>query len=242
MIRTVQAISISIFGTIIPALAPLACAPPAFAQDAAAAKAPPVDRISQMQGIAQSLGVTCNYCHSAARGSGQPEPKKQIAKAMMEMTDEVNARIRTATGKPAGQATEVQCSFCHRGVPIPKSITDIVWQTTREKTVAAAIEQYRDLRKQFYGHSTYDFSDEPLIGLAQQIANGRPDDAIALMQLNLEYYPQSVRSLLALSFAQTRKLDDTAAIATLEKALEFEPENGTVKGRLEQLRSFRRRR
>src|SRR5260370_1389286 len=157
---------------------------------------------------------------------------------MMEMTDEINSRIRAATGKSAGQATDVQCSFCHRGVPIPKSITDIVWQTTLEKNATAAIEQYRDLRKQFYGHSTYDFSDEPLVGLAQRIANGRADDAIALMRLNLEYYPQSVRSLEALSYAQTRKLDDAAAIATLEKALEFEPANGTVKARLEQPRTF----
>jgi hypothetical protein len=230
---TLQAISISLFAAVLPALT----------QEAAPRKEPPpVDRVSQMQGIAQSLGVTCAYCHSAQRGSGQPEPKKMIAKAMMDMTDDINARLRAATGKPAGQVTEIQCSYCHRGVAIPKPITDIVWQTTREQNVAAAVEQYRDLRKRYYGHATYDFSDEPLIGLAQQIANARPDDAIALMQMNLEFYPQSVRSLLALSFAQTRKLDDTAAIASLEKALEIEPENGTVKGRLEQLKSYRRRR
>jgi Tfp pilus assembly protein PilF len=51
----------------------------------------------------------------------------------------------------------------------------------------------------------------------------------------------SVRSYLVLAFAQTRKLDDTGAIATLEKALEIDPDNGTVKGRLEQLKSYHRR-
>jgi len=207
----------------------------------ALAQSRPVDRVSQMQSIANSLGVTCNYCHSAERGSGQPEPRKQIAKAMMEMTDELNSRIRAATGKEAGQVTEIQCSFCHRGVAIPKPIGDVVWQTMREKNVAAAVDQYRDLRKQFYGRATYDFGEDPLVTLAQQIANARPDDAIALMNLNLEYYPKSVRSLLALSFAQTRKLDDAAAIASLEHALEIEPENGIIKGRLEQLKSYRRR-
>ena len=60
--------------------------------------------------------------------------------------------------------------------------------------------------------------------------------------MNLEFYPNSVRTYLALSYAQTRKLDDTAAIASLEKALEIEPENGTVKGRLEQLKSYHRNR
>jgi tetratricopeptide (TPR) repeat protein len=241
--RLLHAISISVFAaaTLVPA---------SYAQDSSspsvpapvAKAAPQVDRIAQMQSIAQSLGVTCNYCHSAPRGSGEPEPKKAIARAMMDMTDDINARLRAATGKPAGQVTEIQCAYCHRGVSIPKPITDVVWQTTREQNVAAAVEQYRDLRKRYFGRSTYDFGEEPLIGLAQQISNGRADDAIALMKLNLEYYPQSVRSYLALSYAQTRKLDDTAAIASLEKALEIEPENGTVKGRLEQLKSYRRNR
>ena len=245
--RLLHGISTSTFAAALAALAPAIHAQdsisPAVPAPATPAKAAPqVDRIAQMQGIAQSLGVTCNYCHSAPRGSGEPEPKKAIARAMMDMTDDINARLRAATGKSAGQVTEIQCSYCHRGVSIPKPITDVVWQTTREQNVTAAVEQYRDLRKRYFGRSTYDFGEEPLIGLAQQIANGRADDAIALMKLNLEYYPQSVRSYLALSYAQTRKLDDTAAIASLEKALEIEPENGTVKGRLEQLKSYRRNR
>ena len=205
------------------------------------AQAPQVDRISQMQQIAQSLRVQCVYCHSAPRGSGEPEPKKEIARAMMAMTDDINARLRAATGK-AGQVTDIQCAYCHRGVPVPRPIGDIVWQTTHEKGVAAAIEQYRDLRKHFFGRSTYDFGEDTLVTVSQQIANARADDAIALARLNLEFYPQSVRSYLALAFAQTRKLDDEAAIASLEKALEIQPENSDVKGRLEQLKSYRRRR
>lgn len=230
MKRLVSAVSITILAAVVPAIA----------QEAA--KAPPVDRVSQMQGIAQALGVTCSYCHSAARGSGEPEPKKAIAKAMMDMTDEINLRLEAATGKPAGQVTQIECAYCHRGVAIPKPITDVVWQTIREQNVAAAAGQYRDLRKRYYGRSTYDFGEEALIGLAQRIANGRADDAIALMQLNLEFYPQSVRSYLALSYAQTRKLDDAAAMASLEKALEIDPDNGTVRGRLEQLKSYHRNR
>jgi tetratricopeptide (TPR) repeat protein len=200
-----------------------------------------VDRVAQMQAIANSLGVKCDYCHSA-RGSGSPEPKKQIARAMMDMTDEINARIRAATGKPAGEATEIRCMSCHRGVPIPKPLGDVVYQTIREKGADAAAEQYRDLRKQYYGRATYDFGEDTLITLAQNLAQARPDDAIALMRLNLEYYPKSVKSYVVLAFAQTRKLDDAGAIATLEKALEIEPENGTVRGRLEQLKSYRRAR
>ena len=225
MQRTLLAVSISIFTATIPA----------------SAQPQPVDWISQMPAIAAALGVRCNYCHSARRGSGEPEPKKEIAFAMMKMTDELNARIRTATGKAAGSVTEIRCAYCHRGVAVPKPITDIVWQITRDEGVEAAIEKYRALRKQYYGRSTYDFGEDPLAIMAQQLASFRPDDAIALVKLNMEFYPQSINSLLAMSYAQSRKRDDDAAIATLEKALEIEPDNGSIRGRLEQLKGFRRK-
>jgi tetratricopeptide (TPR) repeat protein len=73
------------------------------------------------------------------------------------------------------------------------------------------------------------------------VTQRKPDDAIALLKLNLEFYPKSSRGLSALAFAYTRKLDDASAIATLEKALELDPDNGVVKGQLEQLKSYQRR-
>ena len=223
MLRTLLAVSV--FGFTIPA----------FAESVG------VDWLSQMPAIASALGVKCQYCHSAKRGSGLPEPKKEIAKAMMAMTDEINTRILAATGKESGQATTIRCAYCHRGVAIPKPIAEIVWQTTREKGVVAATDQYRELRKEFYGRNTYDFSEEPLATLANQLSSYRPDDAIALASLNLEFYPKSVNTLVAMSNALTRKHEDDDAIAMLEKAVSFEPENGIVRGRLEQLKSYRRR-
>ena len=54
------------------------------------------------------------------------------------------------------------------------------------------------------------------------------------MELNLEFFPMSVRSYVTLAIAQSRT-DTPAAIASLKKALEIAPENGEVKGRLYQL-------
>jgi hypothetical protein len=198
--------------------------------------------LPNMNEIAQSLGVECQYCHSAERGSGLPEPRKDIARAMMAMTRDLNAKVQSATGKAAADATEVKCITWHRGVPIPKQLSEIVTQTLLKDGAAAAVSQYRELRSHYYGHQAYDFGEDTLIGIAERFSNARPDDSIALMKLNVEFYPQSARSLAAMAFAYTRKYDDRTAISILEDALKIDPDNGIIQGQLEQLKSYQRRR
>src|SRR5215469_2501038 len=110
------------------------------------------DAALNMQAIAQALGVSCQYCHSAARGSGAPEPRKDIARQMVAMTRDLNARVQQATGKAAADATEVKCVTCHRGVPIPKQLNEIITRTLLKEGSDAATAQYRDLRSHYYGH------------------------------------------------------------------------------------------
>jgi tetratricopeptide (TPR) repeat protein len=205
------------------------------------AQIPPANLNATMQEFVQALGVPCGYCHSAERGSGKPEPKKDIARQMIAMTRDLNARIQTATGKAAGEATQVTCVTCHRGVPIPKQLSEIVSQAVKEKGVEAAVAQYRDLRKQFYGRQSYDFGEDTLLAVAQSMVNAKPDDAIALLKLNAEFYPESSRTYAAISFAYTRKYDDATAITYLEKALTLDPNNGVLQGQLAQLKSYQRR-
>jgi Photosynthetic reaction centre cytochrome C subunit len=200
----------------------------------------PRQPLPNMQVIAESLGVQCEFCHSA-QGSGAPEPKKDIARQMMAMTREINTRVDTATGAAAGSAARVDCVTCHRGVPIPKPLAEIVAQTIVKEGAAAAIAQYRDLRKQFYGRAAYDFGENTLITVSQRIANSKPNDAIELMKLNTELFPTSSQSWAALAYAYTRKVDDTSAMAALEKAVELDPTNSVARGQLEQLQSYHRR-
>jgi len=161
---------------------------------------------------------------------------------MIAMTRDLNTRVQTATGKPATQTAQVKCVTCHRGVPIPRQLSEIVMQTLREKGVAAAAAQYRDLHEHFYGRAAYDFGEDTLIGVAQPLASGKPDDAIALLKLNLEFYPQSAKTYAAIAFAYTRKLDDPTAITYYEKAVELDPSNGVIRGQLEQLKMYQRKR
>ena len=191
------------------------------------------DPFLNMQTIASSLGVECQYCHGDGRNA-----KREIARAMIAMTREMNTKVKDVAGKQAA----VGCITCHRGVPIPQQLGDILFQTTRSQGVAAAVTQYRDLRERFYGRQAYDFSEEVLLTLADRVVQTRPDDAIALMKLNLEFNPKSARAWSSIAFAYTRKLDDDAAIAAYEKSLEFDPKNGVVQGQLEQLKDYQRRR
>lgn len=202
---------------------------------------PAPDVMPAMQKFCQALGVTCEYCHTAPRGSGQAEPKKDVARAMMAMTRDINAKVEAATGKPASEVTRVECMTCHRGVAIPRQVNEILSRTIREKGVAAAVAQYRDLRKQYFGGQSYDFSEGALLALGQQLTASKPDDAIALLELNVEFYPQSARSYAALGYAYTRKLDDRTATQYLEKAVALDPDNGIIRGQLEQLQSYQRR-
>ena len=203
---------------------------------------PGVDLIPRMQTMARALGVTCEYCHTARRGSGLPEPKKDIARQMMALTDEINARVTTATGHPAGEGAKVVCVTCHRGVAIPAQLSDILDKTILDQDVDAAIGQYRELRKRYYGRQAYDFGEDTLLSVAQKAGQLDPEDAIDLLKLNLEFNPGSVRSYSAIAAAYQRVYDDVAAIAALEKALQIEPNNGVVQGQMLQLKNYQRRR
>ncbi len=198
--------------------------------------------VASMPAIAQALGVTCNYCHVARHGVRAPEPKKDIARAMIAMTREINLKVQAATGKPPDETTEVRCVTCHRGVTIPGQLTDILIKTAADKGADAAIAQYRELRARHYGRQSYDFGEDTLLVLAQRLGYRNADEAIAVLQVNLEFNPKSVRTYSQLATALSTKLDDKAAIATLEKALEIEPENPLIRGQLAQLKSYKRNR
>ena len=204
-----------------------------------------------MQEVAQALGVKCEYCHARmgqAPGNATTPPETsprrhlEIAAAMIAMTRDLNAQVVAATGKPAAETTRVACITCHRGVAIPGQLSDILARTALEKGPDAAVAQYRDLRAQYYGRQSYDFSEDTLFAAAEKVVRVKPAASIPLLRLNIEFYPKAVRNYAQIAFAYTRDLDDESAIATLEKALEIEPENGAIRGQLEQLKSYHRKR
>jgi tetratricopeptide (TPR) repeat protein len=199
--------------------------------------------VATMQAIAASLGVQCNYCHvQEGRGgrndfaSDEKTPKK-AARGMMLLAREINTKLPDAVGKSADATTRVGCSTCHRGVPIPKQITDIVADAAAAGGSAAGLARFKELREKFYGGQSYDFSENGLIQIAQRASTaGKPDDALAYLQANLEYYPKSARTYVVMAQIKNAKGDKPGAVAALEKAVELDPNNAQAKAQLENLK------
>jgi tetratricopeptide (TPR) repeat protein len=187
------------------------------------------------------------------RGRGQPGPQmdyaaddkrqKQTARLMLTLLNDLNTRIAalparsTSSGASTG-LVRVQCATCHRGVPNPQLLADLLNQTMTGKGEAAAVALYRDLRQKYFGTEAYDFGENVLLDLGRQsLATAKPDDALAWLQLNVEFYPKSTQSYLVLAQVHERKRDLAAAAKDLEKALALDPGDATVKRQLSRLRA-----
>src|SRR2546430_7347614 len=87
--------------------------------------------LATMQQFTQSLGVQCNYCHVQEGRGGRNDfatdekQTKKTARQMMIFSRDLNEKLPSVVGKPANETTRVGCSTCHRGVPIPRQLTDL---------------------------------------------------------------------------------------------------------------------
>ena len=65
-----------------------------------------------MQG---ALGQRCNFCHVQGDNASDENPKKLVARMMMGMVNDINAKF------PDGKA-HVSCYTCHRGKTTPDMV------------------------------------------------------------------------------------------------------------------------
>ncbi|PYT13759.1 MAG: c-type cytochrome [Acidobacteria bacterium] len=67
-----------------------------------------------MRTFTSGLGVQCNFCHVQGNFASDDNPKKEVARHMIEMATEINSKF--TDGK-----MHVTCYTCHRGEPEPKT-------------------------------------------------------------------------------------------------------------------------
>jgi tetratricopeptide (TPR) repeat protein len=198
--------------------------------------------IGVMKGFTSALGVRCQHCHVARDpadfstfdfASDEKETKK-VARAMLTMTREINDTLLPRTGRTS--LMRVQCVTCHRGVPRPESLADVLVATAEKSGVEAAQRQYQELREKHGTTGGYDFSLRSLGAAATRLAEaGRVDDAIRLHEFSLTVLPPSATTYVTLADLYVKKGDRAAARGQIEKALLLQPEDANLKKRLQEL-------
>jgi len=195
-----------------------------------------------MRGFADGLGVRCDFCHVAPEGT--PFPKwpfqkddkatKRKARFMLRMVEYLNGERlpelpEAAKAEREDPPVQVTCRTCHRGVPVPRPLDEVLALTAGSAGTDSAVAEYGDLRKAFYGRGAYDFGEETLIAAARR-RMARQDTAGArrFLALNLESFPESVRTYVALAQVAEARSDTAAALDALHRAADLHPEGRTM--------------
>jgi hypothetical protein len=197
--------------------------------------------LAMMRGFAGALGVRCAYCH-VERESGPPDfplddkRTKRTARLMMRMVLRINDSTLGRIPDRPQPAVAVTCATCHRGVPRPQPLADIVTEAVTGAGLDSAVRAYRALREQYYGRASYDFGEASLDAAAQAlIAAHRPDDALGVLRLNAEFFPNSAGVSAQMGEAYLAKADTSNAIAMYRQALQRDPNDRLSRQRLRAL-------
>jgi hypothetical protein len=67
-----------------------------------------------MRTFTAGLGVQCNYCHVEGNFASDDNPKKELTRRMIKMTQQINEQF-------PDRKMHVSCYTCHRGETEPKT-------------------------------------------------------------------------------------------------------------------------
>ncbi len=127
-------LALPLLGCLIASTALAQNAPPAGGGQGRPAPAPPSnlkvlpkdisrqDLNMTMRGFTQALGVECEFCHEAnpAPKAGDGNPKKNVARVMIQMTNDINSKYLSQISADHKQIT---CGNCHQGHEEPPTFT-----------------------------------------------------------------------------------------------------------------------
>jgi hypothetical protein len=213
-----------------------------------------------MRTFAMGLGVRCEHCHTEAPAAATPDTSaagrggrgggpqldyslddketKKIAREMMKMVNDINGKYLPTTGRTFTDLTRVTCETCHHGLARPRTLRAALTEAVQANGADSAIALYRALRLRYYGAAAYDFSELTLNEAGNQIAQ-LPDKrqaGMAILKLNLEFFPQSVPTLQNLANVSVAAGDTAGAVDAINKALVIQPNNNQLRNMLQRLK------
>lgn len=205
-----------------------------------------------MRGFTQSLGVRCEYCHAMRDGvtpvPGEPiqisqlnlpsdaNPRKNKARFMLRMTDSLNRVVLASMPERRDPPVAVDCMTCHRQNPVPTTIETVLVEVYGKSGVDSAIARYRALRGSDLASGKYNFGEQPVSEVARRLGEqGRHADAIRLLEMNQEFFPNSPNIDIQIAELQAAAGNRDAAIARLRAVLTKNPNDQRAQGALRRL-------
>ncbi len=196
-----------------------------------------------MRDFSTSLGVNCTFCHvqktpgdfdSIDWANDSLEPK-QVARGMMTMVRNINSELLpNATGQ---QGAKVKCITCHRGLEDPRTLDKVLLSSMEKDGVDVGISRYRELRDEYYGSGSYDFSPATLTTVAEILAQhrGDMDGAVKVLNLAVEMNPDDMATHLMRSQVMIIHGDKEGAVTSAREALRLDPSNEIAQKILKQI-------
>ena len=200
--------------------------------------------INTMRGFSFALGVRCQYCHAGGDGisfvgvefKSDEKPAKRKARYMLRMADSINDRLLAALPDRSNPPVRVGCVTCHRGLSKPATLASTLTETIETKGTDSAVAQYRRLRQNTMTLGKFDFGEWSMNELARVLSErGKTAEAIAMLELNQEFYPQSSAIDFMIGELHRQRGERDKAITRYRAVLQKEPNNAQARRRLTEL-------
>lgn len=200
--------------------------------------------VQRMREFSFALGVRCQHCHSGGDGisfegvdfSSDDKQAKLKARAMLRMTDEINTTLLPKVPSRAEPRVTVECATCHHGIRLPKSLATTLFEIVSTEGAPAAVARYRALRSSDTLSGKYNFGEWEINELARRLDEAKkPEAAIALLEMNGEFYPKSPAIDYAIGELRLAAGDRDKALASFRQALAKAPDDARLKARIAEL-------
>ncbi len=225
----------------LPAQAPAKFPPDSLVNTKVIPKSTPVLQvIGTMRNFTFDLGVRCQFCHVGEEGQpltqfnfvSDEKRTKLVARQMMLLVQEANRRIDTVPGHQPDDP-QVTCATCHRGISKPMPLSAVIVAAASAGGADSGVKAYRALRQRYYGSGAYDFGEGQLNTAAFRLGRANKfDEAIALLRLNEEFYPNSSGMYVFRGNVLLMKADTAGAAAAYREAIKRDSTNNEARGRL----------
>lgn len=197
--------------------------------------------VKTMRQWTSDLGLRCHNCHVGPDNlegmdfASDDKPQKRAAREMLRMLQSINDTTIKALPPRDAPRDGVSCGTCHRGAPLPPLPLheELLRKALAQGGAAAAIERYRELRREHPADGRYDFSPSPLVVATMRLKDaGHRDEALSIARLGLEEHPAFARLHVLAGELLLDKGERAAAAQSFRKAIELEPQNPAARNGL----------